>query len=138
MTIFAGAAVIATTPVSDVYADPALGYDYGTAIERDEFGAAIISEKLMFSAGAEYGYEVLRHEGEAGLLRITADYADAVIRVRVDVDGDEPGPMRSSAHRGVAEIYLPAGSLPVEISVEGAWSYTFTPLSGPPADVTNQ
>lgn len=132
MTIFTGAAIIATTPVSDVYADPALGYDYGTAVERDEFGAAIISEKMMFDSGAEYGYEVLRHDGEAGILRITADYSGAVIRVRVDPDGDGPDMMRSSSHRGVADIYLPEGSVPVEISVEGAWSYAFEPIAAAP------
>lgn len=126
MTIFTGAAIIATTPMTDVYA----GYDYGSAVVRDEFGAAIISEKAMFSEGAEYGYEILRHDGEAEVLRITAAYPDAVIRVRIDVDGEATGPLRSSSYRGVADVLLPAGSQPVEISVEGAWTYQVLPLTG--------
>jgi hypothetical protein len=130
MTIFTGAAVIATTPMTDVYADSAYNYDYGTAVTRDEFGAAILSEKAMFSEGSEYGYEVLRHDGPAEVLRITAQYPDAVIRVRIDVDGEEAGPLRSSSYRGVADVLLPEGSQPVEISVEGAWTYQVLPLSG--------
>lgn len=130
LTIFTGAAIIATTPMTDVYADSAYGYDYGSAVVRDEFGAAIVSEKAMFSEGAEYGYEILRHDGEAELLRITAEYPDAVIRVRVDVDGEETGPLRSSSYRGVADVLLPAGSQPVEISVEGPWTYQVLPLTG--------
>lgn len=129
-TIFTGAAIIATTPMTDVYADSAYGYDYGSAVVRDEFGAAIISEKAMFSEGAEYGYEILRHDGEAEVLRITAKYPDAVIRVRIDVDGEETGPLRSSSYRGVADVLLPAGSQPVEISVEGPWTYQVLPLNG--------
>lgn len=130
LTIFTGAALIATTPMTDVYADSAYGYDYGSAVARDEFGAAIISEKAMFSEGTEYGYEVLRHDGPAEVLRITAQYPDAVIRVRMDVDGEETGPLRSSSYRGVADVLLPAGSQPVEISVEGAWTYQVLPLTG--------
>lgn len=130
MTIFTGAAIIASTPMTDVYADSAYGYDYGSAVVRDEFGAAIISEKAMFSEGAEYGYEVLRHDGPAEVLRITAQYPDAVIRVRIDVDGEETGPLRSSSYRGVADVLLPAGSQPVEISVEGPWTYQVLPLDG--------
>lgn len=130
LTIFTGAAIIATTPMTDVYADSAYGYGYGSAVVRDEFGAAIISEKAMFSEGAEYGYEILRHNGAAEVLRITAQYPDAVIRVRIDVDGDETGPLRSSSYRGVADVLLPAGSQPVEISVEGPWTYQVLPLDG--------
>lgn len=127
LTIFTGAAIIATTPMTDVYAESAYGYD--SAVALNEFGAAIISEKAMFSEGAEYGYEVLRHNGEAEVLRITAEYPDAVIRVRIDIDGEASGPLRSSSYRGVADVLLPAGSQPVEISVEGAWTYQVLPLT---------
>ena len=130
LTIFTGAALIATTPMTDVYADSNYGYEYGNAVALNEFGAAIVSEKAMFSQGAEYGYEVLRHDGPAEVLRITAQYPDAVIRVRIDVDGEETGALRSSSYRGVADVVLPEGSQPVEISVEGAWTYEVLPLNG--------
>jgi hypothetical protein len=124
--IFTGATMMATMPIDGAYAD---GYAYDPSpITRDEFGAAVLSEKLMLSSGDEYGYEVLRHDGAEGVLRIEAAYANDSIRVKVDTNDEEPGGVRVATYVGIAEVLIPEGSVPVEVSSQGSWSYTFTPL----------
>lgn len=123
--ILTGATMMATMPIDGAYAD---GYAYDPSpITRDEFGAAVLSEKLMLSSGAEYGYEVLRHEGAPGVLRIEGAYPNDSIRVKVDTNDSEPGGVRSATYVGIAEVLLPEGSIPVEVSSQGNWTYTFTP-----------
>lgn len=123
--IFTGASMMATMPIDGAYAD---GYAYDPSpVTRDEFGAAVLSEKLMLSSGDEYGYEVLRHDGPEGVLKIEAKYSNDSIRVKVDTNDDEPGGVRTATYVGIAEILLPEGSVPVEVSSQGSWSYTFTP-----------
>lgn len=123
--ILTGATMMAAMPIDGAYAD---GYAYDPSpITRDEFGAAVLSEKLLLSDGDEYGYEVLRHNGGPGVLRIEAAYPNDSIRVKVDTNDAEPGGVRSATYVGIAEVLIPDGSVPVEVSSQGNWSYTFTP-----------
>lgn len=118
MVVLTGGAVMATAPVTDVYAD-----SYPAGGQYDAFGAIPISEIAMLAAGSHVGYEVLRHDGPASVLTVTAATPDAYLVVRVDDDGVT----RTSGY-GSVSVLLPAGSQAVEVDADAEWAYEQRPM----------
>lgn len=113
IVIVSGAGLIATAPVSDVYAD-SYANPYGVV-------AGDVPSAPLQQRGEETGFEVLRHAGGAGVLTIMADPNDFLV-VRVTAAGT----IRTSGY-GTVTLALPADQATVEVDASGVWRYEFAP-----------
>jgi hypothetical protein len=120
IVMVSGAGLIATAPVSDVYAD-AYTDPYGAV-------AADAPSAPLQQRGEETGFEVLRHTDGAGVLTIATQPSDFVV-VRVNTNGT----IRTSGY-GTVSVALPAGQATVEVDAPGVWRYEFAPTPAPPSE----